>query len=68
MTTENDVKITITKQVDQEEVYTINTITRDIIDLGIRKKGLQAELKEIDAKMAELEDIKIEVSAELSKI
>ncbi len=67
MKAENDVEITITKQVNQEEVYTINTITRDIIDLESRKKNLQSEIIDIDARIVELENIKIEVSTELSK-
>lgn len=68
MIAKNDVEITITSQVEQKEAHTINTITRDIIDLGIRKKGLQVELKNIDVKIVELEDIKKEVSEKLLEI
>ena len=68
MTTKNDVEITITKQVEQKEIHTINTITRDIIDLESKWKMLNAEIEKIDIKITELENIKTEVSTELLKL
>ena len=65
MISRNDLEVTLTKQVEQKEVYTINTITRDIIDLESKKKVLLGEIEEIDAKISGLEDIKTEVSDRL---
>jgi len=65
---DNDTKITLTKQVEEKKVYTMNEITRDIIDLGIRKKQLQADIVEIDNQIAELGKIKGEVATELNKV
>ncbi len=65
MAEKNDVEITITKQVEEREVYTINTITRDMIDLESRKKLLLSEIEEIEIKTEELKDVKEEVLAKL---
>ncbi len=65
MIARDDMEVTLTKQVEQKEVYTINTITRDLIDLESRKKLLLSEIEEIEIKIEELKDVKEEVLAKL---
>lgn len=57
----NDVKVKRTKSVEQENFFTLNQLTQQIVDLGIRKKTLQNDLVEIDEELAELKIIETEV-------
>jgi hypothetical protein len=64
----NDIEVTITKQVEQKEVYTLNKLTMEETDLKIKKTELQSEISKIDTKLAEIADLKATVSSEADKV
>lgn len=57
----NDIKIKRIKEVEQEDFFTLNEISQQIIDLGIRRKTLQEDLMKLDEEITELEAVKKEV-------
>lgn len=57
----NDIKIKRIKEVEQEDFFTLNEISQQIVDLGIRRKTLQEDLVKLDEEITELEAVKKEV-------
>jgi hypothetical protein len=64
----NNIEVTITKQVEQKEVYTLNKLTMEETDLKIKKTELQSEISKIDAKLTEIAGLKATVSSEADKV